>query len=140
MKKVMVTGAFDILHKGHEHFFRESRKKGDFVVIVVGRDKTIEQIKGEMPLNNEQARLRNVQKLGIADKAVLGHEDDQLKIVEEEKPDIICLGYDQKSFITKGLREKLAKRGLKPEIIVLKPYHPEVFKSSLIKKNGLEPL
>jgi len=138
MKKVMVTGAFDVLHKGHEHFFREAKQQGDFLVVVVGRDKTIEKVKDELPLNNENVRLRNVKKLGIADKVVLGHEDDQLKIVEEEKPNIICLGYDQKSFITKGLREKLAKRGLTPEIKIMEPFKPETYKSSIMKKKGLE--
>jgi len=134
----MVTGAFDVLHKGHEHFFRQAKKHGDFLVVVVGRDKTIEKIKGEIPLNNEEARVRSVEKLGVADKVVLGSEDDPLKVVEEEKPDIICLGYDQKSFITEGLKENLAKRGVNPKIIVLEAFHPETYKSSLMKKNNSE--
>ncbi len=134
MAKVMCFGTFDTLHSGHEFFLKEAKKLGDYLVVAVARDSTVAAVKKRKPLNDESLRVRNVQKLGIADRVVLGYADDKLRIVEEEKPDVICLGYDQTSF-TEDLGVKLRQRGLKDvEIVRLPSYHPEKYKSSLLKK------
>ncbi len=133
MKKVMCFGTFDVLHRGHEFFLKEARKLGDCLVVAVARDATVSAVKGRKPLNDENVRARNVMRLGIADRVVLGYTDDKLRIIEEEKPEVICLGYDQQSF-TEGLKEKLRQRGLDVEIVRLPPYHPEKYKSSLLRK------
>ena len=44
MKKVFVSGCFDLLHSGHIEFFRKASKYGDLYVSV-GSDKTIEDLK-----------------------------------------------------------------------------------------------
>ncbi len=133
MKKVMCFGTFDILHEGHRFYLTESKKLGDYLVVVVARDGTVKEVKKQQPLNSEAARLKNLQQLGIADKVVLGNPGDKLKVVEDEKPQIICLGYDQ-SFFTENVRERLRQRGLDVEVIRLPAYKPEIYKSSLIKK------
>ncbi|MCK4554633.1 NUDIX domain-containing protein, partial [Candidatus Parcubacteria bacterium] len=74
-----------------------------------------------------------VVKSGLADKVVLGNIKDKYKIIERFKPDVICLGYDQKIF-TEKLKEKLQKFGLsKTRIIRLKSYKKEKYKSSKFK-------
>ena len=62
----------------------------------------------------------------------MGNEGDKWKIIEEIKPDIIALGYNQSSY-TKGLKKGMKERGLKVKIIRLKSYKPEKYKSSLLK-------
>ena len=119
MKKVMVFGTFDILHKGHLNFFSQARKYGKLVV-VVAKDKTVLEVKGKKPRNNEKKRLAKVKKHS---RAILGMIKDKYKVIEKEKPDIICLGYDQKSFI-KGLKK------FKIKIVKLKPYMAHKYKSS----------
>ena len=101
--------------------------------MVVARDETVKEIKKRQPLNSENIRVRNLQQLGIADKVVLGNPGDKLKVVEDEKPSIICLGYDQ-TFFTDKIKEKLQQRGLKVEVVRVPAYKPEVYKSSLIRK------
>ncbi len=133
MKKVMVFGAFDILHRGHEHFLKEARKRGDFLIVNIGRDRTIERLKGKKPQNSEEKRLRSIKNLKIADKVILGSLEDPYKCLDE-KPDIICLGYDQKFFI-ENLEKELKKRKLKTRVERLAPFHPEKYKSSLIRKS-----
>ena len=115
--KVMVFGTFDVLHKGHLSYFKQARKYGEYLIAVVARDKTVKEIKGRKPRNNEKKRLKEVKK--HVDKAVLGYIRDKQKVIKKYKPDVVCLGYDQRNFI-KGLKK--FKR--------LKPYKPHKYKSS----------
>ena len=140
MKKVLVFGTFDGLHEGHKDFFRQAKEYGDYLVVVVGRDSTVEKTKGRLPKFNEQERLKAVQESKLVDEAILGNKAppgeklDPYKVIEEIKPDIICLGYDQTFFADK-LAEELPKRGLRNVIIErLKPFEPEKYKSSLLNK------
>lgn len=135
MKKVMCFGTFDILHEGHRFYLTEAKKLGDCLVVVVARDDTVKEVKRQQPLRNEGERVRNLQQLGIADKVVFGHGTDKLKIVEEEKPQIICLGYDQ-TFFTDKIKEKLRQRGLDVEVVRMPAYKPEVYKSSLLREKN----
>ncbi len=129
MAKVMVFGTFDCLHKGHLDFFRQAREHAEFLISVVARDSTVEKLKGKLPSENEHKRLLNVYNSPEVSLAVLGSKNDPYTIIEEHKPDIICLGYDQDSF-NKGLDEALEKIGISPKIITLKPYMADVYKSS----------
>ncbi len=68
------------------------------------------------------------------DLALLGDKEDPYKVIEEQKPDVICIGYDQDSY-TENLEEELKKRGINAEIVILNPYMPEKYKSSKIKNS-----
>lgn len=126
----MVFGTFDILHDGHLHMLREARALGDQFIVVIGRDATVKSVKGERPLHNENDRLDAVAKTRIADKVRLGGLDDKYAVIEEEQPNIIALGYDQQVFT-----EKLAEKyGATLKIVRLQAFHPEKYKSSLLKK------
>jgi FAD synthetase len=132
MKKVMVFGSFDHLHPGHIYFLNEAKKHGDFLVVVIGRDETILKVKGKKPKYSEVERKKHLEITGIPDKVVLGKLGDKYKVIEEHKPDIICLGYDQDSFSV-GLEEKLIKRNLLIKIIRLTGHKEHIFKSSKLK-------
>ena len=98
MTKIMVFGTFDYLHEGHKDFFRQAREYGDELVVVVARDNTVKQIKGKLPDHDEETRLMRVSENSFVDKAILGNPGDKYKVIEKEKPDVLCFGYDQKSF------------------------------------------
>lgn len=135
MKKVMVFGTFDIFHPGHINFLDQAREYGDALTVVVARDKTVLSVKGDLPMNNEERRAKNIKKSDIADVVILGSEDDKYKVIKDTKPDVICLGYDQKFFI-EDLQDKLSEFGLdKTKIVKLKSFHPEKYKSSKLKVN-----
>ena len=127
--KVMVFGTFDILHPGHLNFFKQAREFGNFLIAVIARDKTVLKIKGRLPKNNEKKRLKNLKNNNLIDKAVLGGLKDKYEIIKKFRPDVICLGYDQKTF-TEGLKNKIKDFGLKIKIVILKSYKPEIYKSS----------
>jgi FAD synthetase len=131
-KKVMVFGAFAILHPGHLYFFRQAKKHGDKLIVVVARDVNVKKIKGFLPKLDERARREIVGAINLTDKAILGELNNQYKIILKHKPDVICLGYDQAT--PKAFAEELRKREVAAKIVRLKPYKPKKYKSSILLK------
>jgi FAD synthetase len=131
MATVLVTGTFDGLHPGHEDLFRQAKALGDRVVVVIARDRTVLDIKGQLPRVGEEQRRQRVETHPLVDQAVLGRTGDKLAIIVEVKPDFILLGYDQKAF-TNDLETHMKYRNVNCKILRAKPFHPDRFKSSLI--------
>ncbi len=133
MKKiVMCFGTFDVLHPGHEDYFRQAKEVGDELIVIVARDSTVVDVKGNLPSMNEDARLEAVRDHPLVDDARLGYSGDKYKIIEEINPDILCLGYDQEAF-TENLDAELARRGLSASIMRCEPFFPDMYKSSLLR-------
>ena len=120
MVKVMATGTFDILHMGHIYYLKNAKKLGDKLIVVVACDSTVRRLKHQ-PVNPEQTRLNLIKELKIVDEAYLGHRDDMYKIVQEIKPDIIALGYDQ-IYDKKEIEENLKKRNIKSKVVRIPEY------------------
>lgn len=129
MKKVLAFGTFDILHPGHSYILTEAKKLGDHLTVVVARDATVCNVKGKKALFNEKARLKNLTELNIADKVRLGCLGNKYKVITDEKPDVIVLGYDQKIFVD-DLKKIVDK---KVQIVRLKAYKPKIYKSSKLR-------
>ena len=128
----MAFGTFDIVHEGHLFYLKEAKKLGDYLVVVVARDENVFGIKGKNPSHNEKIRLLGIKLISFVDKAVLGdREMRSWKIIREHSPQIIALGYDQWQTEV-SLSENLAKIGLHPLIVRIKPFKPETFKTSKI--------
>ncbi len=130
---VMVFGTFDYLHAGHENLFTQARKLGTHVMAVIARDKTVKTIKGDLPDHNEKERMKNLQSTNWADKVILGNARDKNKVIRDYRPDVIALGYDQFAF-TYRLEKYLMEIKLDAKIERLKPYLPDMYKSSIVKK------
>jgi len=106
---------------------------GDYLIVIVARDENILRFKGKKSKNNETYRLNKIKDIDFVDEAILGHKEDILEVLNEFKPDIICLGYDQRTIDELNLKIELNKRNLKAEIIRTKPYQEDVYKSSKFK-------
>ncbi len=115
--RVMATGAFDLLHLGHLHYLEEAKKLGDELIVVVATDATVRKEKHE-PVTPENMRVEMVASLKPVDRAVLGYEENHTRIVEEIKPDVIAIGYDQKHDLEQ-IKRGLSKRGLAVEVVRL---------------------
>jgi len=127
-KRVVCAGTFDHLHPGHIAFFRQAKDLGDELIVIVARDENVQKIKGLRP-EPEDFRKDNVEKTGIPDQVVLGNlQQDPLSILRELSPDVVALGYDQR------VSEAEIKSVLPDcEVVRLKPFHPDLFKSSLYR-------
>jgi len=132
MKKVLIFGTFDILHPGHLNLFKQAKRFGDHLTVIVARDKTVKQVKGRLPRIREKERLKQVKDSSDVDKAMLGNQGNKYNIIKKISPDVICLGYDQTSF-TDDLKQRLEKMKIKAKIVRLKPYKEHRYKSSKLK-------
>lgn len=139
MKKVLITGTFDIIHPGHIKALEQAKRRGTFLSVVISRNKTVKKVKGYEPYFSAIERVENLKKLRIADRVLLGNRGDKLKVVEAIKPDVLCLGHDQMAF-TKQLTAKLARRDLHPEIVRLKQFDQESYHTSQLHHHKLVAL
>jgi len=137
MKKVMAFGTFDIFHSGHEFYLEEAKKLGDYLIVAVALDETVLEVKGKLPHNSQEKRLEVIKAKPYVDKAILGYKEDKYRIIKEINPDIIALGYDQNSF-TRNLIPALNKMNMKCKVVRIKSFSPDIYKSSIIKKQKKE--
>lgn len=136
MKTVLLFGTFDLLHAGHIAFFKQGRKFGDKLIVVVARDVNVKKTKGQLPLHTEKERLELLKHIDLIDEAVLGDAKDVYKVIKKIKPDVIALGYDQIAFTDK-LQAKLTEFKLTTKIVRLKPFQEKTKKSSKLKAHLL---
>jgi FAD synthetase len=136
MGKVIVFGTFDMFHEGHRNFLIQARKYGAYLRVVVARDITVLKVKGRRPRYTEHERANVITKSGLANDVVLGSLEDRFEVIRDYKPDVICLGYDQKQSMPE-LRRKLSESGLsRTRIVKLDPYKPEIYKSSKLRESN----
>lgn len=114
MTRVLATGTFDILHPGHVYFLSQAKALGDELFVIVARDSNITH--KPKPIVPEGQRLEMVATLKMVDNALLGSEKDMFEPLEQIKPDIITLGYDQR-FDINFLEKELTKRGLPANVV-----------------------
>ncbi|MDD3144519.1 MAG: riboflavin kinase [Candidatus Gracilibacteria bacterium] len=130
---ILTFGSFDLVHEGHKYFLSEAKKYGDILVTVLATDKNIKKFKGSDPLYNIEERVNHVKDLSISNIIISGDEENPLKWIDMYMPKIICLGYDQMGF-SKELEAYIKKNKLDIEVIRIKPYKEDIFKSSLLKE------
>jgi FAD synthetase len=130
-KRVVCAGTFDHLHPGHIDFLKQARALGDELIVIVARDENVRKIKGIKP-ENEDYRKANLERSGIPDRVVMGNLGvSPLSILTDLSPDVVALGYDQR------VSEKDIESILPGcEVVRMKPFHPDLFKSSLYRSNG----
>ena len=96
MKKVFVSGCYDLLHSGHVEFFRQAAQYGDLYV-GIGSDKTIEGYKHHKTVYSEQERLFMVKSIRYVKDAFINAGSgimDFIPTVEALKPDILLVNED----------------------------------------------
>lgn len=109
MTRVMASGVFDIIHLGHIHYLEQAKKYGDELYVVIACDETVKKRK-HAPVMPQEIRAKIVSSLKPVDKVVIGGCGDFYKTIDEIKPDIIVLGYDQ-TFDEEKLKRELGERG-----------------------------
>jgi cytidyltransferase-like protein len=125
MRKVFVSGCYDILHAGHLQFFSEARALGDHLTVCFASDAVLDhhkQRRGSIPMEHKLALLRSLRMVddvvvGESTETGLDFKDHFLRI----KPQILAVTEDDKYGPIK--RELCAQVGA--EYIVLEKTPPK---------------
>ena len=136
-KLIMDFGTFDHLHAGHENLFQQAKKHGEEIVAIIARDDTVNNIKGFYPDNKQKIRKKNLEDTKWANHVVIGKAKDKTQVIKDFRPSVIALGYDQFAF-TQNLEKLLIDIKLDAEIVRLKSYKPNMYKSSIIRNERKE--
>jgi cytidyltransferase-like protein len=100
MKKVFVSGCYDILHAGHLQFFEEARAAGDYLIVSFASSEVLWHHKRRKPSIPDEHKFALLQGLRMIDEVVIGHgleegidfREDFLRI----RPDFLIVTEDDK--------------------------------------------
>ncbi|MDE2018772.1 MAG: adenylyltransferase/cytidyltransferase family protein [Patescibacteria group bacterium] len=100
MKKVFVSGTYDILHAGHVQFFEDAKRLGGHLTVCFASDEVLKMYKGRepsLPADNKKVLIGS---LSCVDKVVSSSDlhpiFDFITHLKNEKPDILAVTEDDK--------------------------------------------
>lgn len=101
MKKVFVSGCYDILHGGHIEFFNQAKALGDYLIVSFAGDASLELHKHKKPSLPELHKKKILESLRMVDEVVIGDYLNELGLDFKEhflriKPDILAVTEDDK--------------------------------------------
>ena len=92
---VFTNGCFDILHPGHARYLSSAKNLGDFLMVALNSDRSVQAIKGsKRPIFSEQMRAELLAALECVDGVLIFDEDNPLRIIKELLPHILVKGGD----------------------------------------------
>jgi len=141
MKKIIVavSGGFDPIHYGHIKLFREARKLGDKLIVILNSDNFLMKKKGFV-LMNFKHRKRILKAIKYVDKVIKCRDKDLsvCKTLAKLKPDIFANGGDRQS--EKDIPEDQICEKLGIKMVFNVGGHKIYSSSDLIKKINYEKL
>lgn len=130
-KLVCTNGCYDILHPGHIKIFRESKKKGDKLLVLLNSDNSIKLNKGhKRPILKLNERLSILNSIEYIDYILVFNELTPEKIISKIKPDFLTKGSEYKKSKIAGSQLVLKNKGKIHLIKMLKKYST----TNIIKK------
>ncbi len=92
---VFTNGCFDIIHRGHVEYLRESRALGDILIVGLNTDDSVKRLKGAArPVISQEDRAVVVSEMKSVDYVVLFYEDTPYNLIDEIHPNILVKGGD----------------------------------------------
>ena len=94
-KVVLANGCFDLIHVGHIRYLRESKEKGDILVVALNSDSSVRKLKGKgRPILQEQERVEIISSFEFVDYVTFFDELNVEKVLLTLKPDTHAKGSD----------------------------------------------
>ena len=119
MKKVFVSGCFDILHAGHIQFFEDARALGDHLTVCFASDEVLKLAKGRKPSIPQDNKFVLLKSLRYVDDVVMSSNLDPVfdfaDHIKRIKPDIVAVTKDDVR--TEEKRKFLDEYGVKLVIL-----------------------
>ena len=80
MKKIVVNGTFDILHRGHLEMLSYARSLGNYLLVAIDTDRRVQELKGPgRPINNQTDRALMLQSLKFVNEVQLFDSKEELE-------------------------------------------------------------
>jgi len=99
-KVVFTNGCYDILHPGHMRLLESARSLGDFLILALNTDASVQRLKGPTrPLIPENERAELAAALEAVDAVTFFDEDTPRELIAALLPDILIKGADWAHFI-----------------------------------------
>lgn len=137
VKKVFVSGCYDLLHSGHIEFFRQAAAYGDLYV-GIGSDETILHYKGHKTMYPEEERLFMVKAIRYVKEAYINKGSgimDFIPTLDIVHPDILVVNADGASEEKKKLCQQ---RGMEYIVLERTPHEGMSARSSTSLKQDLK--
>ena len=135
MKKVFVSGAFNVLHAGHIRFLSDAKALGDYLIVSFPPAELLWKLYDRKSVLDDADKLAVIGALDSVDEVVLSTDDDAVlsfrSAVEQTKPDILAVTTDDRFLDAK--RAFCAEQGI--ELVVMEKSLPDN-----VAKSGLEML
>ncbi|MBE0655976.1 MAG: D-glycero-beta-D-manno-heptose 1-phosphate adenylyltransferase [Bacteroidales bacterium] len=112
-KMAFTNGCFDILHKGHIYLLSRAADLGNYLVIGLNSDASVQRLKGpDRPVQEQESRALILASLEMVDFVVIFEEDTPLKLITELMPDVLVKGGDYKAEEIVGYKEVTSSGGV----------------------------
>ncbi len=95
MKKrvVFANGAFDLLHPGHVKLLQFAKSQGDWLVVGLNSDRSVQELKGHSrPVHSEADRKSVLESLRCVDEVIIFDETRPTVLVRRLMPDVVVKG------------------------------------------------
>ena len=112
---VAVSGGFDPVHRGHIRYFKEAKRLGNYLIVLLNSDEFLVRKKGK-PFMNFEERKEILEAIKYVDKVVkvIDQDDSVAKTLEMVKPDIFAKGGDRvKSNLPKSETDVCQRLGIR---------------------------
>jgi D-beta-D-heptose 7-phosphate kinase/D-beta-D-heptose 1-phosphate adenosyltransferase len=112
MKKIIVNGTFDILHRGHIEMLNYAKSLGSYLLVLIDTDRRVRELKGDArPINNQHDRwfmLKNIK--SVNDVWFFDSQHELIDKIKVFSPDIMVKGSDYKD-------QSIIGKELVPEVV-----------------------
>ena len=96
MRRIIVNGTFDIVHRGHIEMLNYARSQGDYLLVAIDSDRRVSELKGPArPVNNQEDRKFYLDNLKAVNACWIFDSAEELEhICKMYKPDVMVKGSD----------------------------------------------
>ena len=92
---VLANGCFDLIHVGHIRYLKESKKKGDVLVVALNSDSSVRKLKGKgRPILMEKDRGEIIASFHFVDYVTFFSDANVEKVLVALKPHVHAKGSD----------------------------------------------
>ena len=93
---VVTSGGYDPIHVGHIRCFKEAKKLGDKLIVILNTDKFLKRKKGHVFMPYKE-RKEIIESVGCVDRVIKCIDEDQsvCKTLESLNPNIFAKGGDR---------------------------------------------